>query len=105
MYPVIIRRLCDLRVGDKLITHSGLRYPQPLQVIAALGSIPGTPGRGVRVTNPTGEGPSEWVIYPWQADGQVFEIDRPAPNPAPPNAGIHHNRTNSGDSAVGDASC
>lgn len=79
MYPVIVRRLADLRVGDRLITHSGLRYPQPLRVTAPLGPVPDSHGRGVRVANPTDEGEPEWVIYPWQMDGQVLEVDRPAP--------------------------
>lgn len=105
MYPVIVRRLSDLRVGDRLITHSGLRYPRPLQVVAALGSIPGTHGKGVRVTNPTQEGPAEWVLYPWQADGQVFEVDRPARSNLSINAGGGANRGNSGVSGVRGALC
>ena len=75
MYPVLIRRLADLRVGDRLIAHSGQRYPQPLRVVAPLGALPGSHGRGVRVQNPTPDGPS--VLYPCQMDGQVLEIDRP----------------------------
>lgn len=75
MYPVIIRRLADLRVGDRLIAHSGQRYPHPLRVIAPLGALPGSHGRGVRVQNPTSDGPA--VLYPCQMDGQVLEIDRP----------------------------
>lgn len=94
MYPVIVRRLADLRVGDRLITHSGLRYPQPLRVTAPLGLVPNSHGRGVRVANPTAEGGPEWVIYPWQMDGQVLEVDRPSP---PRTA----NRSNAGINALG----
>lgn len=77
MYPVIVRRIAHLRVGDRLISHGGLRYPQPFQVTAPLGPVPGSRGRGVRVANPTAEGDPEWIIYPWQMDGQVLEVDRP----------------------------
>lgn len=80
MYPVIIRRLADLRAGDRIIAHSGQRYPQPLKVTAPLGPVGSAmSGRGVRVHNPTPEGEPEWVLYPWQMDGQVLEIDRPNP--------------------------
>lgn len=82
MYPVLIRRLADLRAGDRLIAHSGQRYPRPLRVVAALGVLPDAPGRGVRVENPTPDGPTEWVLYPYQMDGQVLEIDRPTRQPA-----------------------
>lgn len=78
MYPVLIRRLADLRPGDRIVTHSGLRYPKPLRVVAPLGLLPGTSGRGVRVENPTTDGLTAWVLYPWQMDGQVLEVDRPA---------------------------
>lgn len=80
MYPIIVRSLAELRHGDRLIARSGVRYPRPLRVIAALGPIPGTAhGRGVRVENPIDGDDAEWVIYPWQMDGQVLEIDRPWP--------------------------
>lgn len=80
MYPVIIRRLADLRTGDAIIAHSGQRYPRPLRVVAPLSPTSAdSPGRGVRVTNPTPDGDPEWVLYPWQMDGQVIEIDRPHP--------------------------
>ncbi len=75
MYPLIITRLVDLRVGDRLIAHSGHRYPQPLQVVAPLGIVPGTHTRGVQVQTAAPDGPS--VLCPWQMDGQVLEIDRP----------------------------
>lgn len=77
MYPVLIRRLADLRSGDRIITRSGIRYPLPLRVATPLGTLPGSSGRGVRVENPTTAGPAAWVLYPWQMDGQVLEVDRP----------------------------
>lgn len=78
MYPVIIRRLADLRPRDRIVTHSGQRYGKPLQVLEALGPIePGSPVVGVRVQNPKPDSPTEWVLYPSQMDGQEREVDRP----------------------------
>lgn len=82
MYPVLIRRLDDLRRGDRIIAHSGIRYPRPLRVVAPLGLLPGGGAKGVRVESPADEGASPQTLYPWQMDGQVLDVDRPA-TPAP----------------------
>ena len=80
MYPVIVRRLADLRPRDRIVAHSGQRYRRPLQVLEALGPIePGSPVIGVRVQNPNPDSPTEWVLYPSQMDGQEMEVDRPRP--------------------------
>lgn len=105
MYPVIIRRLADLRAGDRIVAHSGVRYPQPLNVVAPLGPIPNAHGRGVRVVNPTGQGEPEWVLYPWQTDGQVLDIDRPDPGSLPTNAGIDVEHPSSGVGLGSGRSC
>lgn len=88
MYPIIVRSLAELRTGDRLVARSGVRYRRPLRVIAALGPIAGTlHGRGVRVENPIAGDATEWVIYPWQMDGQVLEIDRPRADRTSPARG------------------
>lgn len=79
MYPVLIRRLADLRPGDRIIAHSGIRYPRPLRVVAPLGALPGSAAKGVRVETPDAEGRSQQTLYPWQMDGQVLDVDRPTP--------------------------
>lgn len=65
MYPVLIRRVADLRVGDLLIAHSGIRYKNPLRVVG------GAHGGGVvvAVQHPGGDDPSELVLQPWSTDG------------------------------------
>lgn len=78
MYPVLIQHLADLRAGDRLIAHSGVRYPRPLQVIAELHELPGRAGRGVLVESQDPDGPAQLTMWPWQMDGQVLEIDRPS---------------------------
>lgn len=78
MYPVIVRRLAELRPQDRIVARSGHRYPKPLQVLDALGPIePGSPVVGVRVQSPHPDSPTEWVLYPSQMDGQLIEVDRP----------------------------
>lgn len=77
MYPVIVRRLADLRQGDRIIAHSGIRYRRPLRVVAPLGALPGSAAKGVRVETPAAEGRSQQTLYPWQMDGQVLDVDRP----------------------------
>ncbi len=76
MYPVLIRRLEDLRPGDRLIAHNGQRYREPLQVLATLGPVPGQAGRGVQVKPAHPDAPAV-VLDPSQMDGQVLEVDRP----------------------------
>lgn len=78
MYPVIVRRLADLRAEDRIVARSGQRYGKPLRVLEALGPIePGSPVEGVRVVNPNPDSLTEWVLYPSQMDGQQLEVDRP----------------------------
>ena len=78
MYPVIIRRLADLRPEDRIVARSGRRYGRPLRVLAPLGPVePGSLVEGVRVVNPNADGVAEWVLYPSQMDGQQLEVDRP----------------------------
>lgn len=79
MYPVIIRRLADLRPQDRIVARGGRRYRRPLRVLGSLGPLePGSPVSGVRVENPNPDSPTEWVLYPSQMDGQELEVDRPA---------------------------
>lgn len=77
MYPVILQRIGDLRVGDRLIAHGGQRYPHPLRV---LGPQRGPHGSGVRVEveHPNPGEPDELVLHEWNTDGQVLEVERPA---------------------------
>lgn len=78
MYPVIVRRLADLRAEDRIVARSGRRYGRPLRVLEPLGPIePGSPVEGVRVVNPNSDSGAEWVLYPSQMDGQQLEVDRP----------------------------
>lgn len=78
MYPVIVRRLADLRAEDRIVARSGQRYGRPLRVLAPLGPIEsGSPVEGVRVVNPNADSVAEWVLYPSQMDGQQLEVDRP----------------------------
>lgn len=72
MYPVIIRRVADLRVGDRLIAHSGERYLHPLLVV-------GQTAYGVQVQeeHPGAGEPIDLVLHSWETDGQVLEVDRP----------------------------
>lgn len=80
MYPVIVRRLADLRAEDRIVARDGQRYGKPLRVLEALGPVePGSPVQGVRVVNPNPDSPTEWVLYPSQMDGQQLEVDRPKP--------------------------
>ncbi|MDN5771195.1 MAG: hypothetical protein L0H24_09910 [Microlunatus sp.] len=78
MYPVIVRRLADLRAEDRIVSRSGQRYGKPLRVLEPLGPIePGSPVQGVRVVNSNPDSLTEWVLYPSQMDGQEMEVDRP----------------------------
>lgn len=77
VYPVLIRRVADLRVGDLLIAHSGIRYKNPLRVVGPAGGAHGG-GVVVAVQHPGGDDPSELVLQPWSTDGQVLEVDRPS---------------------------
>ena len=50
MSKIIVTRLADLRIGDRILSHGGRIYRTPLRVTDELGPIEfGSPVRGVRV--------------------------------------------------------
>ena len=73
MYPVLIRHVSNLKEGDVLIAHSGVRYPRPLHVLG-----PARHGVRVEVQNPSPGDPAELILHEWETDGQVLEVDRPS---------------------------
>ncbi|WP_295124980.1 hypothetical protein [uncultured Leifsonia sp.] len=77
MSKIIVTRLADLRIGDRILSHGGRVYRTPLRVTDELGPIEwGSPVRGVRVENPNPASGIEWVLYPSQMDGREMEVER-----------------------------
>ena len=77
MSRIIVTRLAELRVGDRLISQGGRAYRTPLRVTDELGPIGhGSPVIGVRVQNPNPSSGIEWVLYPSQMDGRETEVER-----------------------------
>lgn len=76
MEKIIITRLADLEMGDRLTALDGKLYPKPLVVQDPLSPIAfGSPVRGVRFTPPEGS-TLEWVFYPSQMDGHEMTVER-----------------------------
>lgn len=77
MSKIIVTRLAELRIGDRLISHGGRAYRTPLRVTDELGPIEfGSPVIGVRVESPNPSSGIEWVLYPSQTDGRQMEVER-----------------------------
>jgi len=76
MESVIVTRLADLRVGDRITSWEGHAYNPPRIVTATLGPIEaGSPVKGVRLANPV-DSWLDYVLYPSQMDGRVLEVER-----------------------------
>jgi len=77
MSKMIVTRLAQLRVGDRLLSFNGRAYRTPLRVTDELGPIePGASVIGVRVESPNPSSGIEWVLYPAQMDGRQMEVER-----------------------------
>lgn len=77
MSTIIVTRLAELRVGDRIISRDGRAYAKPLRVTDELAPIEyGSPVIGVRVENPNPSSGIEWVLYPSQMDGRQMEVER-----------------------------
>jgi len=77
MQRIIVTRLAELRIGDRLTSFNGRPYRTPLRVTDELGLIEfGSPVRGVRVKSPNPSSGIEWVLYPSQMDGREMEVER-----------------------------
>ena len=76
MEEIVITRLADLRIGDRIISREGRAYNPPYVVLAIIGPVvAGSPGEGVRLASPV----DSWldhVLNPSQVDGQVLEVQR-----------------------------
>lgn len=76
MEKIIITRLADLQMGDRLMALDGKPYRMPLVVQDPLSPIRyGSPVRGVRFIPPGGSD-IEWVFYPSQMDGHEMTVER-----------------------------
>lgn len=76
METIIITRLADLQMGDRLTALDGKPYSKPLVVQDPLGPLQhGSPVLGVRFIPPEGSG-IEWVFYPSQMDGHAMTVER-----------------------------
>jgi len=73
---IVITRLADLRIGDRIISREGRTYNPPYVVTAIIGAIEaGSPGEGVRLASPV----DSWlghVLNRSQVDGRVLEVQR-----------------------------
>lgn len=77
MSKIIVTRLAELRIGDRLLSFNGRPYRAPLRVTDELAPIEfGSPVRGVRVESPNPSSGIEWVLYPSQMDGRQMEVER-----------------------------
>jgi hypothetical protein len=77
MATIIVTRLADLQIGDRLLSLDSKPYKTPLRVTNSLGPIEfGSPVIGVRVENPNPRSGVEWVFYPSQFDGRRIEVER-----------------------------
>jgi len=77
MSKIIVTRLAELRIGDRILSHGGRAYRTPLRVTDELGPVTfGSPVRGVRVESPNPSSGVEWVLYPSQMDGHELEVER-----------------------------
>jgi len=75
---IIVNRVADLRIGDRIKGWGGHTYDPPRVVTTTLGPIaPGSPVEGVRLENPKPGSTLELVRYPAEMDGRAMEVDRP----------------------------
>ena len=76
MEEIVITRLADLRIGDRVISREGRAYNPPYVVTAIIGPIEGgLLGEGVRLASPV----DSWldhVLNPSRVDGRVLEVQR-----------------------------
>ena len=76
MEEIVITRLADLRIGDRIISREGRAYNPPFVVTAIFGPVEaGSPGEGVRLAS-TVDSWLDHVLNPSQVDGQVLEVQR-----------------------------